>query len=86
MQRGGERVDAKRLVQVAHQQPHWPQQLEAEANEEVQCDAAHPHEEELQVDQVVGAEESAQMGTFGFRNSGMRVGFGSHFGKISQGN
>lgn len=47
-----------RLVQMTDQQPDWPQQFKAKPDEEVERNTAQPHHKELQVDQVIGAEES----------------------------
>lgn len=50
-------MDAEGFVEMADQKPNWPKEFEAEPNEEVERDAADPHQKEFQVDQVVRAKE-----------------------------
>lgn len=48
----GESVNTKWLVQVADQEPNGPEQLESEADQNVECDTGQPNGQKLQIDEA----------------------------------
>lgn len=43
---------------MTNEQPNWPKQFKTKPNEEVKRDTSDPHQEKLQINQVVSAKES----------------------------
>lgn len=58
MERRGKSVDTEGFVKMTDQKPNRPKKFETEPDEKVESDTADPHQEELQIDQIVSTKES----------------------------